>query len=361
MKIILFPLLILLSVLYGVAVFFKRTFYLKDILLRREVSVPVVSVGNLTVGGTGKTPVVSYLIRFFSDQGLKVGVVSRGYKGDFKGIQRVDLKKEGNFGDEPMMLAARFPQVPIYVGRDKSQACQMLLEKESANGSVDMIIVDDGFQHWRLKRDRDIVLLDSTKSCEIFFGEYALLPLGKGREGFSQLRRSDVVFLTKVGWGEEKSLQNIRERLSCYPVPVVEWKFALSGLRDIMTGEMVSERDLQRMKDDKWGLASGIGSPKSFEEAVKKDLNFKVAWHKVYADHYNFKLEDLNKLLERADSTGVKGILISEKDSIKWRRHTEMLKSQVKGQMGNILVAELEISPCSSVDWKNVLAHNLSL
>ena len=174
----------------------------------KEVSCPVVSFGNLTAGGTGKTPLVSHFIQWAQNQEFKVGVVTRGYGGRLSYLcQQVKRHSQGAwlYGDEPYMLYLKHEDVPIWICTDRVRAAQALWN----NHKVDLILADDAFQHRRLKRDMDILILNAMETQD----NYQPLPLGRAREDFSEIHRAQAIILNKVNLASEENLIFIKEQL----------------------------------------------------------------------------------------------------------------------------------------------------
>ena len=193
-KILLLP-LYLLSVPYQWAVRTRILFYNIGLLKTKRLPCPVISVGNITVGGTGKTPLVMLLARGLKERGIKIAILSRGYKRKKNSDslvsdgQNLFLSPEAA-GDEPYLMANALKGVPILVGKDRFMTGQMALERFGVRG----LLLDDGYQHLHLHRDLNILLIDSN----VGFGDGHLLPRGILREPLSHLQRADLFVLTKV-------------------------------------------------------------------------------------------------------------------------------------------------------------------
>ncbi|MEO0337215.1 MAG: tetraacyldisaccharide 4'-kinase, partial [Pseudomonadota bacterium] len=274
-----------------------------------DLSVPVVSVGNLTVGGTGKTPLILELLQSLKTQGLAAGVISRGYKSGFIEPTEVVADSETFFGDEPTLVKSRFPKVPFFIAAKRVLAGQSLLKKYP---QTQLILADDAFQHRQLARDLDIVILDATRSKE----EYLPLPLGRAREGLESLSRADVIVMTKLYMSGAATPHQISawidEHASLKPDALkVETQIRLSKPQHIHTKEGVDDFTLRRKR---WVLISAIGNPSAFESSVKQELKLKVARHKRFEDHYSYVAEDLKGLLGEESL-----VLTTEKDAVKLR------------------------------------------
>ena len=305
-KALLFP-LALASLPYGWAIRLRTLSY--DLGLRRQASLPcpVISVGNITVGGTGKTPLVMTLAKELLEKGIPLAILSRGYKGKASSEPIVSdgktiLLSPEESGDEPFLMARRLPDVPILVGKDRSTNGQIALERFGVQG----ILLDDGFQYLRLHRDLDIVLVDSS----LGFGDHHLLPRGILREPLSHLRRAHLFLLTKVEDAEacrplEKSLREIHPSSSIFhsdyePVGLI-------GPR----GEWEEPRALQGKKVI---ALSGIGNPAYFATLLKK-LGAEVIREIIYPDHHVYTTSDLT-FVEK-NMKGVDRIVATEKDMVK--------------------------------------------
>ena len=188
-------LLRLLSVIYGFLVRFRLVLYQKEWLRSRHPGVPVISVGNLTVGGTGKTPLVSFLTQSAKDAGFKPAIISRGYRNRSQSkIQRVrfcenSVVDAAVFGDEPTMLAKDNPEIPVYVSPSRVDAAKMAKEWDDPG----LLILDDAYQHLAIARDLNLLLVDAERG----FGNKQLLPLGPLREDLESVGRADAVAVTQ--------------------------------------------------------------------------------------------------------------------------------------------------------------------
>ncbi|MCB0357639.1 MAG: tetraacyldisaccharide 4'-kinase, partial [Bdellovibrionales bacterium] len=196
----------MLTWLYSSVLKFRNYSYDNKIFKIHQVTKPVISIGNLTVGGTGKTPIVDHLLYWTRAKGIKAGVVSRGYGGSYDGVKKVPLTADPNiYGDEPCMLAMRNIDTPIYVCADRVHAANTLI----GNEKVDVVIADDAFQHRRLYRDLDIVVVDLLEPKE----NYSSLPFGRAREPIQSMKRADVIILNKANLVTEQQVKLIKDFL----------------------------------------------------------------------------------------------------------------------------------------------------
>lgn len=304
---------------YRAAAIARSRGYDLGLLAKQNVGVPVLSIGNVTAGGTGKTPLTSLLIEKFRERGRRVGVVSRGYGGSERGPLRVpadgSAESARRFGDEPAWLAARHPDVPVVIGADRVAAARLLSGGSGSLQKPDLILADDAFQHRRLTRGFDVVVIDASEPE----WHYRPLPLGRLREEFSALGRAQAVFLTKTNLVSSGELALARAMIfDAARAPVFEFESRIVGLAPLAarpdspaTLEPVQTRGQNVM------LASGIGRPQTFKALVERDLGMMARDHFVFADHHRYSGRDLNEILARARECGVGKIVVTEKDAAK--------------------------------------------
>ena len=305
----------ILSRLYRVIIFIRRKVY--DLGLKKGKDLPavVISVGNITVGGTGKTPVVKKIAEELKEEGYLPTILSRGYKGEFEGGEAVVSNGEEVFlspeesGDEPHMLAKRLKGVPVLVGAKRSKtgsyACRFF--------EPDCIILDDGFQHWQMDRDFEVVVIDASNP----FDNGYLLPRGKLRELPKALKRGDLFVLTKADQASFSKLEKLKKKLSKInpKAEISETKHAPSYLRPIGDGE-VKEIEL---KEERVVAVSGIGKPKNFEWTLK-DLGAKIVERVRYEDHHHYTKEDMQEIFTLASEKNADKIITTEKDGVSMER-----------------------------------------
>jgi tetraacyldisaccharide 4'-kinase len=270
-----------------------------------RLPVPVVSVGNITVGGTGKSPMIHSLLHALLAEGLRVGVVSRGYGRSRRGVQEVDPTEARGaffFGDEAFMTKLRYPNVPYFVGEDRAAAGEALLAKYP----VDLILADDAFQHRRLWRDIDVVLLDATQKPF----DYRLLPLGRGREPISSLSRAQVVVITKSNQASQDDLLELKQKIH-KANPVCQVLTSRHNLRTVH--RMGGHEELP--EGSKVYLFSGLARPESFHEMMRGRFN--VVGQQVFSDHYAYTVKDIHGVLSAANTIGASAVVTTEKDAVK--------------------------------------------
>lgn len=314
-----------LSVLYSAVMRVRNWLYDSGILKSHSFHRPIISIGNLTAGGTGKTPLTAYLIEELLKRRKRVGVISRGYGGEVRGSEEVKVDPDadsgrkasfeaaGRYGDEPTWLALRFfKKVPVFVGRDKVKTAETLLSKHN----VDLILADDAFQHRRLARSLDIVVIDASEPR----WHYRSLPLGRLREGFRSLKRAQVVFLTKVNLVEDYRLTEIRQILQSYQkrfqFKIIEMESTISHFVPLNDdpGKTLKCTDLAGKKVL---LVSGIGRPETFLTLVNQATGAEIADYLIYPDHHDYMGNALTTITDRQRELGVDAILMTEKDAVK--------------------------------------------
>lgn len=276
-----------ISWLFGFITALRKFLYKIDVLKSYRLSVPVIVVGNINVGGTGKTPLVIWLAEQLKSAGYTPGIISRGYGGAVAKVTQVAANADPSlFGDEPVLIANR-TNCPVFVCADRIQAGQTLLQQFPA---CNVIISDDGLQHYRMQRDVEIVVYDATKA----FGNGALLPAGPLRETKSRLSAVDVV----VSNGQSLCAPIVRNAFAMQLV--AESFYNLAQPRIKANAADFSEKKIYAM--------AGIGNPQRFFNQLEQSgLQFESH---AFVDHYHYQPEDFAEI--DADI-----ILMTEKDAVK--------------------------------------------
>ena len=297
-KYLLFP----IALFYWGLVFWRNLFYKLNFFIVHKVDCKVLSIGNLTLGGTGKTPMVVFFAIYLNNLGKKVAILSRGYGRATKGMVLVS-RGDGNIlcpwqdcGDEPYMIANKLKEVPVLVDENRYRGGLYLTE----NFNPDIIIMDDGFQHRALHRDLNIVLIDGGDSIS----EHRLLPYGKLREPWSNIIRADAIIITKKRPSaliKRKIDETLLPQLYAKSIPIIRYPDSLSSKVKV---------------DENIFIISGLGNPKFFEKTVKH-LGYKICGIKSFPDHYNYKKGDLDKIQLLMKESGASQILTTEKDWVK--------------------------------------------
>ncbi|HEV3261062.1 MAG TPA: tetraacyldisaccharide 4'-kinase [Gemmataceae bacterium] len=285
------------SVPYGLASRLRNRFYDWGWQQSRCVPVPVVSIGNLTLGGTGKTPCVEYVARFYRGQNRRVAILSRGY-GSTQGRN-----------DEALVLEENLPDVPHLQGADRVALAAVAVEELES----EVLVLDDGFQHRRLARDLDVVLIDATQP----WGYGHLFPRGLLREGRGGLRRAGVVVLTRCDQVGEQERGRLREAIArlAPAVPVAEARHRPLGL---VNGDRHT-RPLQHLADRPVAAFCGIGNPAAFRRTLA-DLGVRLAVFRSFPDHHVYTrtgVEDLRAWARRQGRGCV--AVTTQKDLVKLR------------------------------------------
>jgi len=316
-----------LSKVFEVAVKVRRWLYNVRILRDRTLGIQVIAIGNLTVGGTGKTPVVEKFARELRDAGRTVAILSRGYRSTpgplHKNIaNRLLLRSDHTpprvvsdgksllldserAGDEPYMLASNLKDVVVLVDKDRVKSGRYAIEKFGC----DILLLDDGFQYWDLQgRRHDVVLIDRQQP----FGNEYLLPRGTLREPPSHLARAHTIFITKSD-GNTTELRAQINRLNP-SAAVIECVHQPIYFEDVFTGERLG---LELLAGKKVASLSGIAQPESFEHSLVK-LGGELVYAKRFADHHRFSQQEILNAINRAKKRQAGVIVTTQKDAVRF-------------------------------------------
>ena len=320
-------LLYFLSYLFAAAVVIRRFLYDVRILRDRTIGVQVIAIGNLTVGGTGKTPVVEKFARELKDQGRNVAILSRGYRSRPKPltIQLLDrimlradttpprvvsdgkslLLDSETAGDEPYMLASNLQDVVVLVDKDRVKSGLYAIE----HFGCDTLLLDDGFQYWRLRgRRHDIVLVD----CQAPFGNEFLLPRGTLREPPRHLARASTIFITK----SDDNTAELRKRIKRLnpEAAIVECVHRPLFFEDVFSGV---RHGLDLIQGRRVASLSGIAFPQSFEQSLVK-LGGELVYSKRFADHHRFTQQEVLNVINRSKKRQAELIVTTQKDAVRF-------------------------------------------
>ncbi len=301
---------------------------------RKRLPCRVISVGNVTVGGTGKTPATIAIAEEAEKRGMIPVILTRGYKGTAQGpcfVTRGErpLLTAEQAGDEPLLMAERLRGVPIVKGADRYAAGLFAIEElglrpmkshgadsdDSAHSPISparrrtpVFILDDGFQHWRLHRDKDIVLIDGTNP----FGNGRLLPLGRLREPLTCLARGDIIVVTKTERQDSALLAEIRRYNNRAPV-------FFSGHRAVsLRSRSGDRRHFTGLDGQRVYCFCGLADPASFSSTVAS-AGADIAGVKAYPDHHRYTPRDIAAITKESLASGVRWIITTEKDMVKLR------------------------------------------
>ncbi|HAM72564.1 MAG TPA: tetraacyldisaccharide 4'-kinase [Verrucomicrobiales bacterium] len=316
-----------LSFIFALAVKLRRFLYETRLLRDSTLGVQVIAIGNLTVGGTGKTPVVEKFARELKNQGRTVAILSRGYRSKPPPLSRRLVNKlllrddrtpprvvsdgksllldSETAGDEPYMLASNLKDVVVLVDKDRVKSGRYAIEKFGC----DTLLLDDGFQYWRLAgRRRDIVLIDYQQP----FGNEHLLPRGTLREPPSHLSRASYVFITK----SDGNTGELRARIAKLNsgAGVIECEHHPLYFEDVFTGE---QHGLDLIRGIKVASLSGIAQPQSFEKSLIR-LGGELVYSKRFADHHRFTQQEVLNAINRSKKRQAAAIITTQKDAVRF-------------------------------------------
>jgi tetraacyldisaccharide 4'-kinase len=313
MKAFLFkPVLKLLSKVYEVALNITQAFYRKRPGAIRKVNAQVISVGNITSGGTGKTPLTIMLAKHLWIRGKRVAVLTRGY---------------GN--DEVHELKRCLNDIPLLVGRDRIRLAHLAVEKHQA----EIIILDDGFQHIRLHRDHDIVAINATDP----FGNGKLLPAGPLREPLKALNRAHIAVITKATLGKN-NLTFIKQKLRDINPKIDIFEADHRPLR-FMDFNRHREWGLNYIRGKRIGVLTGIEDPISFERSLYR-FGAKIVFAARFNDHHQFSKSEIEKILKDCRSERASVVVTTEKD---YHRVKDVLEKINSGIRYHLLVLQIEM------------------
>jgi len=318
-----------LSRVYGLVVGVRMFLYENGLMRPHALGCQVVSIGNLTVGGTGKTPVVEIFARELQKAGRRVAILSRGYKkakAPFKKrvMDRILLRERKRpprvvsdgakllldsamSGDEPYMLASNLPDVAVLVDKDRVKSGRYAINKLGC----DTLVLDDGFQYMALKHRLDIVLVDRTNP----FGNEHVLPRGILREPVRNISRASFIFITKSnGVGSDPLRARLRELNAT--AEIIECRHAARYLTHVFTSE---RRELDYLKGLRVVAMSGIAMPAGFEKELERRGADVVDAHR-FADHHRYTQQEIINIINAAKREGAEAIITTEKDAVRFPR-----------------------------------------
>ena len=303
--------LCLLSFFYGFLVRARVFLYRAGFFRSASLPCKVISVGNITLGGTGKTPFVILLAELFRSRQIPVAILSRGYKGSFSGPSGMVSDGRKTFldarqaGDEPSLLARRLPGVPVFIGRERRLSGRAAVDRFQ----VQAVILDDGFQHLPLERDLNFLLLEAR----LPFGNGWLFPRGVLREPPGQAGRADAIILTKADQADNILILKDHLHRLAPGCPIFAVRYAPVAVRDLFQEQILP---LEVLRGKKILGFAGIGSPASFRRSLE-NLGAEIVGFQSFRDHYPYRPEDFQMLLQDAREGGAEAVVTTEKDSIR--------------------------------------------
>ena len=338
--------LTLFSLLYRLIVHWRNRLYDRQILKSVKLSCPVISIGNITVGGTGKTPCVIMLAKMLQQHGWQPVIISRGYGA--KSAQPVNVVSDGRSilldaeiaGDEPMLIARSLPDVPVITGAKRKLTGQVAIDRFGAN----VLICDDAFQHRQIFRDLDIVLLDGEKPL----GNGHLLPRGELRESKEGLKRANCIILTRAD--ETTSLnQDVARMVSTLQIPVFR---AVHCFKEMINSHACSPLPPHELRGRKVCAFCGIAKPASFKKLLL-EAGAEILSFIPFPDHYAYDRQDLEELTEQLQPLNADYWVTTEKDAMRLTGHSEFFK------MIRVLRMEMKIQP-SGKSFENFIVESLA-
>ena len=303
---ILSPFLFILSLIFGLVVHIKNLGYKFAFFKIKKLAQPVISVGNISVGGSGKTAVVLKIL----EQWPELCVLTRGYKSQASQNKNSSvLVKDSDhprlYGDEPSLIQKKNPNTMIVIDADRYRGANFAIQHaEHQNAKITGFLLDDGFQYQKLFRDLNILLLD----VEMYVNQPGLLPLGRFRENFSAVKRADHILLTKWQFHNQKVLDKLVAQIKKFNIDYDFLQTKISHVQNYKGVELNSE---------KVALVSGLGQPQVFaKDFAQAHPDVEIVKHFKYKDHHNYKTKDLDELLDFA-SVHHCDVVCSEKDYVK--------------------------------------------
>jgi len=338
--------------LYELAVRLRVAAYETDYLKQRKLDATVISVGNLTLGGAGKTPMVEYIARYLRSEGHSVAVLTRGYARSSSGMRLLNDPAAANqptaeksyreYGDEPLMLARSLPDIPIIVDKQRFEAGR-LAERQFAS---EVLLLDDAYQHLSLSRDLNILLIDATDPL----GGFEMTPFGRLREPLYGIKRADAIIITRADRPfDQGQIQAIIKYYCGDKVPVMYFYSTITRLRHLATGEIY---DAGNFVGWNVAIACGIGNPEAFAEDILQ-IGINIVSESFFADHHPFTQQDLDRITSAARDAGADAIVTTVKDSVR-------LEGLTHGDVP-IYAAELDLQSDDEVRLKSLLLRTVTI
>jgi tetraacyldisaccharide 4'-kinase len=311
-RVLLFP----FAVLYGLVIIIRNLLFDKHYLAYSEFNFPLICVGNLAVGGTGKSPMVEYLVKLLEPQ-FKIATLSRGYKRKTKGyVLANDRTTALEIGDEPMQFHLKFPNVPVAVGEERLVGIPHLLQDHT---NLQAIILDDAFQHRSVKAGMNVLLTDFSN----LYSHDFFLPTGDLRDEWSSAERAQIIVVTKCpkDLSEEKKQKVIRSLK-----PIASQKVFFTCIEYGTPYHILnSQEEWVLTQRDEVLLVCGIANPKPLKDYLLQNVH--TYYQQDYSDHHIFSIDDLNEIKEKFNQIQAKDklILTTEKDAVRFTKFTEEL------------------------------------
>ncbi len=335
----------ILSFFYLFIVNFRNWLYDNKILKEARLACPVISVGNITVGGTGKTPCVILLARMLQEKGLKPAVISRGYGGRKTGPANVVsdghniLLDSEIAGDEPVLLAHRLKGVPVITGAKRIITGKTAIEQFGA----DVLLCDDAMQHRQVFRDVNLVLLDS----KAIKGNHHVLPRGKLREPIKGIRRASAVLFTRADETTQTD-ETLIHMIHREKIPVFK---SIHRIEDILSGDEKTQMPASALEGKTVYAFCGIANPDSFKNTLL-DAKINLMALDVFQDHHPYREQELAKIRSNFVQSGADYLMTTEKDAMRLQHYPDFLKELF------MLRIKMEIQP-SSQGFENFIMEKI--
>jgi tetraacyldisaccharide 4'-kinase len=301
---------------YGVVMRGRNLLFAIGILRSRTASVPVISIGNITTGGTGKTPLVIWLCNYLRGKGLHSSILTRGYK-----------TAPDQITDEPALLARACPDTDVIVNPNRVAGAQ----KATSVHQAQVLVLDDGFQHQRLKRNLDIIAVDAT--CPFGYGR--VLPAGLLREPKTGLSRADAVIITRFDQADAEQVRQLEQEIQAISpnIPIAKAVHRHTGAVTFQNDKL----DLEALRSKTIFAFCGIGNPNAFFRCLEQS-GLSLADTQIFDDHHAYTQEEMKQIFERARSCGAEMILCTQKDWVK----SALLSPEEEGVVFAYLAMELD-------------------
>jgi tetraacyldisaccharide 4'-kinase len=298
--------------LYAAGVRLRHALYRHQLFKTHHLSAPVISIGNLTVGGTGKTPLTAFIARYLRDEGRSVAILSRGYKRS--GTGRVEVSNEQSVlcgpqqsGDEPYLLAVACPGVRVIVDSDRYSAGRWLEQQTK----VSAFILDDAFQHLRVARDLNLLLLDATEPLS----ELRIVPFGRLREPLTAMQRADAVIITRADQPFDRAaFHSLIRQHGGAAVPVFHATHEMTRLRRLKTTGNAEFIPATNFAQRRVAAVSGIARPERFIADLER-LKIAIVLRRDFRDHHRYTAPELAEIFRQAQAAQAEAVIITEKDA----------------------------------------------
>lgn len=313
------PILFPISLIYGLVVYIRNRLFDYKVFKSNHFNVPIISVGNITVGGTGKTPHIEYLVDFLKSE-FNVATLSRGYKRKTKGFILSDSNSSAtDIGDEPRQIKQKFPDIHVAVDADRTNGINQLLKH---NKDIDVILLDDAYQHRKVSVNLSILLIDYSRPIDKDF----MLPLGDLREQAFEKRRANIIIITK----SPKDLKPIDRRvifnkLDAFPFQHVFFSTFDYGEINPVYSTSLKTISCETYKDFSILLVTGIANPKPLKDYIAENISKNMVVLE-YSDHYSFKESDFMTIKQKYNSidSDKKIIITTEKDAMRLQKFSNI-------------------------------------